>query len=67
MIKCNINPGTKEHIYHLPIDQQYDRVVIGNEPGKRYVKTAQEAEALGFRRAWRYFGPWYMPKQKIWA
>ncbi len=57
MIKCNINPSTKEKIYHLPFDQQYDRAVIGNQPGECYAKTAQEAEEKGFRRAWRYRGP----------
>lgn len=54
MIKCNINPATKERIYHLPFDQQYDRVVIGNQPGERYVMTTEEAERLGFRRAFRH-------------
>jgi hypothetical protein len=55
MIKCNINPGTGERIYHLPFDQQYDRTQICN-PGECYVQTVKEAEELGFRRAWRYFG-----------
>ena len=55
MIKCNINPATKERIYHLPFDQQYDRIVIGNLPGEQYARTAQEAEEkLGFRRAYRW-------------
>jgi hypothetical protein len=56
MIKCNINARTGEKIYHLPFDQQYDRVMIGNCPGEKYVYTTAEAEALGFRRAWRYRG-----------
>lgn len=56
MIKCNVNQSTKERIYHLPFDQQYDRALIGNQPGECYVKTCQEAEDLGFRRAWRYKG-----------
>jgi hypothetical protein len=55
MIKCNINPGTGERIYHLPFDQQYDRTQICR-PGECYVETVKEAEELGFRRAWRYFG-----------
>lgn len=54
MIKCNVNPTTKEKIYHLPFDQQYDRTVIGNQPGECYVKTTREAEDLGFRRAWKF-------------
>ena len=57
MIKCNINPSTKEKIYHLPFDQQYDKVIIGNNPGELYVKTVAEATKKGFRRAFRYRGP----------
>jgi hypothetical protein len=55
MIKCNINPGTGERIYHLPFDQQYDRTQICG-PGECYVETVKEAEKRGFRRAWRYSG-----------
>ena len=55
MIKCNINPGTGERIYHLPFDQQYDRTQICR-PGECYVETVKKAEQLGFRRAWRYLG-----------
>jgi hypothetical protein len=29
MIKCNVNQGNK--IYHLPFDQQYDRIKIQGE------------------------------------
>lgn len=53
MIKCNINPTTKEKIYHLPFDQQYDRTQV-SRPGECYVATAKEAELRGFRRAWRH-------------
>ena len=56
MIKCNVNPQTKERIYHLPFDQQYDHTVIGTIPGECYVQTVCEAEGLGFRRAWRFRG-----------
>ena len=56
MIKCNVNQGTKERIYHLPFDQQYDRTKILVELGERYVATAAEAEKLGFRRAFRFSG-----------
>ncbi len=55
IIKCNINPATKEKIYHLPFDQQYDRTQIART-GERYVATVREAEQLGFRRAWRFRG-----------
>ncbi len=53
-IKCNINFQTKDHIYHLPFDQQYDNTIIDNAKGERWVKTVKEAESLGFRRAWRW-------------
>lgn len=55
MIKCNIGSGG-DKIYHLPIDQQYDRVLLV-KPGECYVTDVREAERLGFRRAWRYHGP----------
>ena len=57
MIKCNINPSTKEKIYHLPFDQQYDKIIIGNTKGELYAKTISEATKKGFRRAFRYRGP----------
>ncbi len=53
LVKCNINQSSKERIYHLPFDQQYDRTQICYE-GECYVTTVREAEALGFRRAWRH-------------
>jgi hypothetical protein len=56
MIKCNINQGTKEKIYHLPFDQQYDRTKILPELGELYAATTAEAEKKGFRRAFRYSG-----------
>ncbi|MFZ1933507.1 MAG: hypothetical protein WCB27_25545 [Thermoguttaceae bacterium] len=56
MIKCNINPTTEERIYHLPFDQQYDKVVIGNVPGELYAENVAEAEDAGFRRAFRWHG-----------
>ena len=54
MIKCNVNSGTGEHIYHLPFDQQYDRVIVGDQQGEFYANTIAEAEAAGFRRAFRW-------------
>jgi hypothetical protein len=56
MIKCNVNSGTGEKIYHLPFDQQYDRAVIGAVPGECYVATVADAVQRGFRRAHRYYG-----------
>lgn len=51
-IKCNINQGKR--IYHLPFDQQYDRVKIILSSEEFYALTVAEAEAKGFRRAKRY-------------
>jgi len=50
LIKCNISK-TGEKIYHLPFDQQYDRVQIDFSSGEYYAKSVAEAEACGFRRA----------------
>ena len=57
-IKCNIGHG--EHgeitkIYHLPFDQQYDSAKI-DKKGEFYAVTVAEAEAAGFRRAFKWFG-----------
>lgn len=54
-IKCNIGrDGSK--IYHLPFDQQYDKVNIEPEKGELFVRTIKEAEGAGFRRAYRWRG-----------
>ena len=53
-IKCNINKTTNEKIYHLPFDQQYDRIQIDIKRNEKYVSTVQEAEGLGFRRAMKH-------------
>lgn len=56
-IKCNINSdefGGETKIYHLPMDQQYDRTIIGNRKGEFYAFTVQEAEDSGFRRAFKH-------------
>lgn len=50
-IKCNTNKTTGEKIYHLPFDQQYDRIKIVPNLGQCYVSTVEEAEKLGFRKA----------------
>lgn len=55
MIKCNINRHTGEKIYHLPFDQMYDKVKIDAD-GEFYALTTEEAEAKGFRRAFKYRG-----------
>jgi hypothetical protein len=53
LIKCNVSMRDGEKIYHLPFDQQYDRVKILRSPEK-YAYTVSEAEQAGFRRAWRW-------------
>lgn len=56
-IKCNINKdefGLDTRIYHLPMDQQYDRTVIGNRNGEFFAFTVREAEEAGFRRAFKH-------------
>ena len=57
MIKCNINQATREKIYHLPFDQQYDRTKIVPALGEFYAQSVAEAESKGFRRAWRHIRP----------
>ena len=55
-IKCNMGKdenGAPTYIYHLPMDQQYDSVVI-NKPGERLCYTVAEAESYHFRRAYRW-------------
>ncbi len=54
MIKCNINPTNKTKIYHLPFDQQYDKIKVGDQQGECYLQTVAEAKKKGFRRAFRW-------------
>lgn len=55
-IKCNVSYRDRERIYHLPFDQQYDNVRIERDRGELYCATIAEAEAAGFRRAFRFRG-----------
>lgn len=55
LIKCNISK-TGEKIFHLPFDQQYDRIMVSPGRGEFYAATVQEAMASGFRRAFRWHG-----------
>lgn len=55
-IKCNVSRRDGERIYHLPFDQQYDATKIDADAGERYAHTVAEAEAAGFRRAFRWRG-----------
>jgi hypothetical protein len=56
VIKCNKSSKGDQRIYHLPFDQQYDRVKIEFDRGELYVDTVEGAEMLGFRRANRWKG-----------
>lgn len=53
LIKCNASKKG-ELIYHLPFDQQYDKVVISKNTKSCYAWTTKEAEDKGFRRAYRW-------------
>lgn len=50
-IKCN--NGANGKIYHLPMDQQYDKVQLIHKGDKR-VFTVKEAVDAGFRRAYKW-------------
>lgn len=57
-IKCNIGHGVygeQTKIYHLPFDQQYDSTKIKHK-GEFFALTVAEAEAAGFRRAFKWLG-----------
>lgn len=56
VIKCNISKVDGSKIYHLPFDQQYDNTKIEKRHGELYCATVEEAEKLGFRRAFRWSG-----------
>lgn len=55
-VKCNVSRRTQEKIFHLPFDQQYDTILVEDERLECYVETVAEAEALGFRHAFRWRG-----------
>jgi hypothetical protein len=55
-IKCNVSHRDGSKIYHLPLDQQYDRTTVDEERNECYVETVKEAEDLRFRRAWKWRG-----------
>jgi hypothetical protein len=55
-VKCNIARRTEEKIYHLPFDQQYDTVLVEEERFECFANTIAEAEAKGFRHAYRWKG-----------
>lgn len=55
-IKCNVSRIDGERIYHLPFDQQYDSTVVEAGRNEFYAQTVAEAEAHGFRRAFKWHG-----------
>lgn len=55
-IKCNVSRINGERIYHLPFDQQYDSTVVETNRNEFYAETVAEAEAQGFRRAFKWHG-----------
>lgn len=55
LIKCHVTEK-QEGIYHLPFDQQYDRINMVDSRGSYYASTVEEAEANGFRHAYRWHG-----------
>ncbi len=55
-IKCNMGLdeyGLSTRIYHLPMDQQYDSAKLERN-GSFKAFTVEEAEAAGFRRAYKW-------------
>ena len=55
-IKCNISKVDGTKIYHLPFDQQYDKVKVEPHKGEFYCLSTEEAAKRGFRRAFKYRG-----------
>lgn len=54
IVKCNKGKNG-EKIYHLPFDQQYDKIKI-NKGKAMYVASAAEAESMGYRHAYKWKG-----------
>jgi len=56
-IKCNVNRNElgETKIYHLPMDQQYDRTKISSR-GDFFAYTVREAMENGSRRTYRWHG-----------
>ena len=52
-IKCTTTKDG-EKIYHLPTDQQYDKIGINKDSRRFYVSTVANAVAKGHRRAYRH-------------
>jgi hypothetical protein len=60
MIKCKVGrseSGESTRIFHMPLDQQYDRTIIDTKNGDQRAFTVQEAYDAGFRHAYRWRAP----------
>ncbi len=55
VIKCHLTLDGQK-IYHLPFDQQYDRIKNLHDNRLMYAYTVAEAEKKGFRRAFKWKG-----------
>jgi micrococcal nuclease len=53
VIKGNISQSTGEKIYHVPGGEFYDKTVIDEAAGERWLCTEQEAVAAGWRKSKR--------------
>jgi micrococcal nuclease len=53
VIKGNISQTTGEKIYHVPGGEFYDKTVIDEAAGERWLCTEQDAVAAGWRRSKR--------------
>jgi hypothetical protein len=62
MIKCHNGRGNeygeRKKLYHLPMDQQYDKTTIRKDKGDCFAFTIEEAEAKGYERAYRWHSHW---------
>lgn len=52
-IKCTTS-SEGEKIFHLPMDQQYDKIIMNGKKDRFYAHTIKEAVSKGHRRAFRY-------------
>lgn len=52
-IKGNISINSREKIYHVPGQENYDDTIIRAEYGERWFCSEAEAKAAGWRKAGR--------------
>jgi endonuclease YncB( thermonuclease family) len=51
VIKGNIDQGTWDKLYHLPVCRHYNQIVLNEDLGEGYFCSEQEASAAGFTLA----------------